>query len=528
MGAGGVVSLTLLAQHITDLNTAVNTLETGLPVLGGSHIIAADAPASVLTAAAILETLGYPVWVCDGVNDDIEIQAAIDALAASGGSIILSAGTFEIAAPISLNGVSQNKGINFRGQGQAATLLRLVNGVNGNMFERSDGVTAFFNVWRDMHLMGNQDNNINSSGIYLPLSADNEFINMFIEKFAEQNVYIGQAWDEKFRGCIIEYGGKYGININAGADVKIENSKIIVNNQVGLRFNCRSSTIIGCYIYSNGWDGLQLVAPLAEDNIISGNVFERNGAAAADTYDDIFMSYWRNIIIGNTFRGSAITRYAVRATGSGHQSVIMGNMAQGHTNATPYNVNLYGTDLSENPQVDILMDVLAATADQIVNAYAINVAPPFNVAIAGQPDVPRNITFIITDGDASISAFTMTVTGLDAKGIAQVESFNFAGGLAQVGSIAFATIIQVRFTAITGAGAGDVISVGIGSKLGIVNPIYAAAQIYKVKKNNADYPAASYTLDQANATVDVSPGGAIVGGDDFAIYYKISLNIRQA
>src|SRR3990167_1543586 len=163
--AGVAVSLNLLAQHITDLNTAVNTLETGLPVLGGSHIIAADAPASVLTAAAILETLGYPVWVCDGVNDDIEIQAAIDALAASGGSIILSAGTFEIAAPISLNGVSQNKGINFRGQGQAATLLRLVNGVNGNMFERSDGVTAFFNVWRDMHLMGNQDNNINNFGI---------------------------------------------------------------------------------------------------------------------------------------------------------------------------------------------------------------------------------------------------------------------------------------------------------------------------------------------------------------------------
>jgi hypothetical protein len=46
-----------------------------------------------------------------------------------------------------------------------------------------------------------------------------------------------------------------------------------------------------------------------------------------------------------------------------------------------------------------------------------------------------------------------------------------------------------------------------------------------VKKNNADWPAASYTVDTTYDTVDVSTGGAIVGGDDFTIYYRSNLNI---
>ncbi len=172
--------------------------------------------------------------------------------------------------------------------------------------------------------------------------------------------------------------------------------------------------------------------------------------------------------------------------------------------------------------VDIFMDVLANTANHVVAAQDLTVATPIACAIAAQPDVPRNVTIAITDIDVSISAFDIQVVGVDAKGNVMKETFTFAGGLNQTGSVAFATITSVTVNSITGANAGDVLNMGIGSRLGLCDSAYAAGDIFKVKKNNANYPAASYTVSLGPGldTVDVSTGGAIIAGDDFTIWFQ--------
>lgn len=60
--------------------------------LHNTYIQAVDVPAPLrdISSAAI----------CDGVADDIEIQAALDGLDSSGGVIVLSAGTFTLSAPV--------------------------------------------------------------------------------------------------------------------------------------------------------------------------------------------------------------------------------------------------------------------------------------------------------------------------------------------------------------------------------------------------------------------------------------------
>jgi len=171
------------------------------------------------------------------------------------------------------------------------------------------------------------------------------------------------------------------------------------------------------------------------------------------------------------------------------------------------------------------MDVLAALANHVVAAEDLTAAAPITCTIAAQPDVPRNVTITITDANTSITAFQITVAGIDGKGRSVSEVFTFAGGLTQTGNIAFATITSVTVDSITGADAGDVLDVGIGSKLGLSNPIYLTGDVYKVKKNNADWASANYTVNATYDTVDVSTGGAIVGGDDFTIYYRSNLNI---
>lgn len=174
-------------------------------------------------------------------------------------------------------------------------------------------------------------------------------------------------------------------------------------------------------------------------------------------------------------------------------------------------------------QPDPFPDLLAEDADLVVSVEPLNVGTPFTCTIAAQPDVPRNITITVTDGDVSISAFDIDVLGVDARGYTQTENFIFAGGLAQTGNIAFATITSVTVNSITGAGAGDVLDVGIGSKLGLSNIIYATGAIYKTKKNNSDYAAANYTVNATYNTVDVSTGGAINAGDDFVITFISSI-----
>ena len=51
-------------------------------------------------ASANVRAVTSSTYLCDGTADDVQIQAAIDALSTSGGKIVLSEGTFNIAATI--------------------------------------------------------------------------------------------------------------------------------------------------------------------------------------------------------------------------------------------------------------------------------------------------------------------------------------------------------------------------------------------------------------------------------------------
>lgn len=70
-----------------------------------------------------------------------------------------------------------------------------------------------------------------------------------------------------------------------------------------------------------------------------------------------------------------------------------------------------------------------------------------------------------------------------------------------------------------GLSPGDTMDIGTTDKIGLANAIPSTSWVYKIKKNNANYPAASYTPEAVYDTVDLSTGGAITGGDDFTVWY---------
>ena len=171
---------------------------------------------------------------------------------------------------------------------------------------------------------------------------------------------------------------------------------------------------------------------------------------------------------------------------------------------------------------DMFPDVAEAKEDSVRSTEDLSAALPIACTIDAQPDVPRTITWKV--GYTNITAFTLAIAGVNAKGYPVTETFTEADGWSGETSNAFATLTGITVSARTGTGAGDVMDVGCGSKLGLSNALQSASSVFKVTRNKADYPAAGYTVDADFDTVDVSPGGAIVTDDDFCISYRRALD----
>lgn len=68
-------------------------------------------------------------FVCDGTDDNVQLQAAIDAVAASGGRVRMAGPLFTLGARLNVN----NSGVALIGDGRRLTTLKLADGANDNV-----------------------------------------------------------------------------------------------------------------------------------------------------------------------------------------------------------------------------------------------------------------------------------------------------------------------------------------------------------------------------------------------------------
>jgi hypothetical protein len=166
---GGVSAL----ADLTDVSLSSPTSGQVLGYNGSAWINTAAgggaSPATIVIAAAnSLDTSGAH-YICDGVSDEIEINAALGDLGTVGGSIYLKEGTYNIASPVS---VTTSIAVRIYGAGWGTVLSRQWNGSSGNGMIESNNNSA--EVFID-HLMfnGNSNTHVYSSnaGIYLRSAA---------------------------------------------------------------------------------------------------------------------------------------------------------------------------------------------------------------------------------------------------------------------------------------------------------------------------------------------------------------------
>lgn len=100
-------------------------------------------------------------YVTDGTDDDVQIQAAIDALPTSGGRIILREGTYTIGAPIDVD----KSGVTIQGQGKGTT-VKAKTSLDNDIFRLySDTAQHTDTVITMMTIDGNSSNQTSGTGI---------------------------------------------------------------------------------------------------------------------------------------------------------------------------------------------------------------------------------------------------------------------------------------------------------------------------------------------------------------------------
>ena len=241
--------------------------------------------ASVIVATATSKAKNGANYVCDGVNDQIEINQAISALAAvaSKGTVYLLEGTYIIAQ----NGIKMANNVSIKGLGER-TILKIKDNVDNGLSVINCAASSL--SISDLRIDGNKANN---AGIYshfgIEINGSNVIAqNCIIENCKSYGVYlisnssknyiINNNVNSNTEGIVI--GDENGGALNNFILNNICNSN--GQNGILIQYGSTKNTVVSNNISSNGHYGIQLF-PNVQENIISNNVIQLN------TYCGIFL-----------------------------------------------------------------------------------------------------------------------------------------------------------------------------------------------------------------------------------------------
>ena len=287
-------------------------------------------------------------YVCDGVADDVQIQAAIDAVAVLGGIVQLSAGNFTISSAINLKkGVSvygSGVGSTGGGIGDRGTIITLAANSDCDMMTYDatvNGTDPTFIVLKEFVLEGNKGNQASGHGIsVIPTTATDQAADMYFEHVWVHNVkqdgfHFERIWGLVMQGCLSESNGGIGVYITAASQIYIRGlfsayngvNQLKTDNSVAANI---SVLITNSHFYTKSGTGA--TGPLVYlDNfgysIFSNNIVYNSDTAAIDglyIYAGSYSQY-----VNNNLRDTGSGTVALNLAASSGRNLFNNNIALG-------------------------------------------------------------------------------------------------------------------------------------------------------------------------------------------------------
>ena len=227
-------------------------------------------------------------YLCDGTADQTEINAAITALPATGGEVVILDGTYNIKASINI----PKDNVSIRGNGNATILKRMFNS------SVQEGIITLTNrsgcKISNLQVDGNKVSytSINNCGIYLSSSSRNVVTGNTCDNNAF-GIYLSSASSNTVTCNTCNYNSVYGIYLSSASSNTITGNTCN-NNNSGVYLNSSSSNnTVTCNTCNNNSYGIYLSS--ASSNTITGNTCNDNDSSGIS-----LNSSSSNVVTGNT------------------------------------------------------------------------------------------------------------------------------------------------------------------------------------------------------------------------------------
>lgn len=282
-------------------------------------------------------------YLCDGTADDVEINAAIQALPSTGGEIVILDGTYNISDTITVN----KNNVALSGNRAATILLRSASFQNIVLLSSVTGC-----IVKNIAINGNKDDYTNNSvSVYLDSSNSNIISGVICYNNnsgvslsnSSENIIFGNRCNSNVAGiklinsssntivsntCISNY--YYGISMANGNNDNTIIGNTCNNSYAGVNFsNSSNNTVTGNICNNNSNDGVLLFG--GNNNTISGNTCNNNSS------DGIYLDFTsNNTISSNTCivgsgetSGYTSSQYTIRASNTASNNLISSNNIMG-------------------------------------------------------------------------------------------------------------------------------------------------------------------------------------------------------
>jgi len=246
--------------------------------------------------------------VCNGTNDEVQIAAAIAALPAIGGEVVLSEGNFSIGAIIQLN-LAANNHITIRGRGTTTSLNTTAGFVAATVFNVAGHDN---NIFRDFQIDMSATTTNGLEAITL---------NVGVQEILIDNVTFESAT-----------GSAILVNSGADARLKITNCTFLNSGEAGILVTGSTTHVQITNNYFRFWaqnvaanKGISLVGSkncVISNNILIGEDLDTAGEMAISCFNQSH----RNTISGNTILNSNSDAIAINDSTN---CVVIGNTVEG-------------------------------------------------------------------------------------------------------------------------------------------------------------------------------------------------------
>ena len=265
-------------------------------------------------------------YLCDGTADDVEINAAIQALPDTGGEIVILDGTYNITDTIAM----KKSNVKLSGNGTATILKRM-----WDSFAREGVITVKATnggcCIENLCVDGNKAayNSNKNYGIYLRSNSNNNTItgNMCNDN-SSYGIYMNISDNNTITGNTC-YNNSSGIYMGSSDNSTIIGNACCDNNSSGIYISGSNNTITGNTCYNNS-SGIYMSG--TDNNTITGNTCNDNN----DYGIYLSSSNNNNTITGNTCNNN---NYGIFLSGSDNNPVT-GNTC----NDNNYGISLYNSE----------------------------------------------------------------------------------------------------------------------------------------------------------------------------------------